>query len=122
MINLNLLERYRLTGPSVIEMFGWTGDAYCGMFVLKSIIDRGHLRVIASNGEGWDHVSVSRSDRCPWWEEMSQIKRMFFKSDELVMQLHPATKDHINCHPNCLHLWRPHNEQIPTPPKYMVGL
>jgi hypothetical protein len=30
----------------------------------------GGLRVIASDGEGWDHVSVSLPDRCPTWEEM----------------------------------------------------
>ena len=28
--------------------------------------------VIASDGAGWEHVSVSRRDRCPTWDEMCQ--------------------------------------------------
>jgi hypothetical protein len=38
-----------------------------------------------------------------------------------VMQLHVATADHINCHPYCLHLWRPHAAAIPLPPKEFVA-
>jgi hypothetical protein len=29
--------------------------------------------------------------------------------------------EHINCHPYCLHLWRPHNVEIPRPPSWMVA-
>lgn len=30
-------------------------------------------------------------------------------------------RDHINCHPHCLHLWRPLKGRIPLPPSEMVG-
>lgn len=79
------------------------------------------LGVIMSDGEGWDHVSVSLPTRCPTWEEMCFIKDLCFESTEAVMQLHPAKAEHINYHPYCLHLWRPHNRSIPMPPAYMVG-
>ncbi len=76
--------------------------------------------VVASWGEGWDHVSISLARRCPSWDEMEWIKKIFFKDDELVMQLHVPTGKHINVHPNCLHLWRPQDQEIPIPPLWMV--
>jgi hypothetical protein len=78
------------------------------------------LRVIASHGMGWDHVSVSLQHRCPTWEEMEYVKRLFFKNDELAMQLHVTPDQHINNHPFCLHMWRPHDKEIPLPPAIMV--
>lgn len=35
------------------------------------------LRVIASDGQGWEHVSVSLPNRCPNWREMCFIKDVF---------------------------------------------
>jgi len=78
------------------------------------------LKVIASWGMGWDHVSVSLSHRTPTWAEMERVKRIFFKPDEVAMQLHVAESDHINLHPYALHLWRSQNESIPLPPKELV--
>ncbi len=69
----------------------------------------------------WEHVSVSTRNRCPNWPEMDFIKRLFWDDDECVMQLHPPRSDHVNCHPHCLHLWRPVNAEIPRPPSILVG-
>ncbi len=121
MRNLHLLDAYRETGPGVIKHWGWAGDETCGMFHVPSPIDGGDLRVVASSDEGWDHVSVSRPNRCPNWPEMEHIKRLFFRDDETAMQLHVPPSHHINIHPNCLHLWRPHKAEIPRPPGWMVG-
>lgn len=90
------------------------------------------LRIIATDGEGipklekWEHVSVHAYDpvfkkqRIPKWEEMCFVKSLFWNDDEVVMQLHVASKDHINIHDCVLHLWRPKETQIPLPPKYCV--
>jgi len=78
------------------------------------------LRIIASFGEGWDHVSVSLEKRCPTWAEMEAVKRAFFYPNEVAMQLHVATADHINRHPYTLHMWRPHDQPIPLPPIHHV--
>jgi hypothetical protein len=91
-----------------------------GCFTIPSPIDNGDLRAIASSGYEWDHVSVSRKTRCPNWPEMDFIKTLFFNADEIVMQLHVPKKDHINLHPFCLHLWKPHIKTIPLPPKELV--
>lgn len=100
---------------------GGSGDDGQGCFCVKSRIDGGDLRILASSGMGWDHVSVSRANRCPNWPEMEQVRHLFFRDDETVMQLHVPPSDHINCHPNCLHLWRPQDVEIPRPPSIMVG-
>lgn len=122
MRDLRALDQYRDRSPAIIALWGWAGDGTCGAFWLKSPIDRADLKVIASSAEGWDHVSVSRKNRCPNWAEMEHVKRLFFRDDEAAMQLHVPADDHINNHPYCLHLWRPHASEIPRPPGWMVGL
>lgn len=91
------------------------GDPYNGAALVT--LESGEVvRAIFSNGEGWDHVSVSLPDRCPTWGEMCEIKDMFFDAQDCVMQLHPPRSQYINRHPYCLHLWRPHAGGIPMPP------
>lgn len=80
------------------------------------------LRVIASDQMGWEHVSASRADRCPSWEEMCQVKELFWSDEDCVMQLHPPKTDWISNVEYCLHLWRPVGVEIPRPPSIMVGV
>lgn len=112
MRNLHDLDQYRIPHPAT----GQFGDSHVGCFIFPS-----GLRVIAASGEGWDHVSVSLPDRTPLWSEMDQIKHAFFKAEETAFQLHVPAAQHINYHPFCLHLWRPHNATIPMPPSWMVA-
>lgn len=75
---------------------------------------------ICSYGGGWDHVSVSFSNRCPTWDEMCKVKDIFFDEDECCIEYHPAKKNYVNVHPYCLHIWKPQKETIPTPPTLYV--
>ncbi len=77
--------------------------------------------VIAGDGLGWEHVSVSRRDRPPLWSEMCQIKAMFWDDEDCVVQYHPPKSDYVNVHPNCLHLWRAVAVEMPRPPSLLVG-
>jgi hypothetical protein len=88
-----------------------------GMFVV-TLRNNQKVNVIASDGLGWEHVSVSRSDRTPTWDEMCQIKDLFWDSEDCVVQYHPPKSDYVNVHNHCLHLWR--TDGIPTPPTLMV--
>lgn len=119
MRDLRMHEAYRLR-MAEREFYGTNGDATCGAFQMPSKIDGQPLMIVASSDAGWEHVSVSRASRCPNWPEMDYVKRMFFKDDEVAMQLHVKVADHINCHPYTLHLWRPRNQEIPRPPGWMV--
>lgn len=128
------IEAMRVDGPPRTN---------AGAFVGKCRSAR--LHIIASDGGGWDHVSVSLPTRCPTWDEMCWVKRLFFEPHEVVMQLHPAESDHINNHQHCLHLWRPQTQEeieairiewadswpygeiqspgaIPAPASWMVGI
>ena len=78
--------------------------------------------VIAGDGLCWEHVSVSRKDRCPTWDEMCQIKAMFWDEDDCVIQYHPPKSEYVNNHPNCLHLWRPIGIELPLPNSLLVGV
>jgi hypothetical protein len=102
---------------------GMPGDSSCGCFVMAGPGGR-DLAIIASSGEGWEHVSVTVRhwpDRCPTWKEMDWVKRTFFRPDEAVVQYHPPEVDHISVHHGCLHLWRPTRHALPLPPKWMVA-
>lgn len=81
-----------------------------------------HCTVIWSFGGGWEHVSICLRNRLPEWNEMCEVKDMFWNNDECVVQYHPPKSEYVNNMPNCLHLWKPINQDIPMPPSIMVGL
>lgn len=114
-------DPWRIKIPEILRMInpGAVADDNNGAFVMTGP-DKGTLRIIASSGGRWDHVSVSLHYRIPTWAEMEWVKRLFFKDDETAMQLHLPPRDHVNNHPYTLHLWRPHGQQIPLPPKEFV--
>lgn len=68
----------------------------------------------------WEHVSVRIMEygksRIPTWDEMSAVKDVFWKDDEVVVQFHPAKEVYVNFHPHVLHLWRSKKDPFPTPP------
>jgi hypothetical protein len=51
---------------------------------------------------------------------MEHVAKLFFQDDEVAMQLHLPPDQHINVHPYVLHWWRPHDQQIPLPPRIFV--
>jgi len=103
----------------VISEYGDDGGYAWAKF--RSSKENTHASIIFSWGAGWDHVSVSFHNRVPTWGEMCEAKNMFFYKDEVCFQLHPAESEYVNMHPHCLHIWRPQNVSVPTPPSWMVG-
>ena len=118
-ISLEKVNKYRvINGP-----FG-TDDTETrgGLFSIKLGFG-GFTRVynvIVGIGDGWEHVSVSLPDKTPSWKTMCTIKDIFWDDEDVVMQLHPKKEDYVNLHQHTLHLWRPLDQEIPTPPKIMV--
>lgn len=115
-----IVERGRVTSGLLQSRpeFGFNGA-----FIIQ--VPNGiELQVIASTGGGWDHVSVAPrfKKRCPTWEEMCFIKSLFWDPEEAVVQYHPPRSRYINNHEFVLHLWKPQDIEIPTPPGWMVGL
>lgn len=122
MKNLHTLDSYRLTEKER-ELYGIKGDEGFGVF--KVYVDGKSFFVIASDGGGWEHVSVSPCNKkrkvCPTWEEMCAIKDLFFDPEERVVQFHPSRSEYVNDHPYCLHLWRWKEGDFPHPPMIFVG-
>lgn len=59
------------------------------------------------NEQIWEHVSLVADGRCPTYEEMANAKDVFWKDDELVIQVHPPKSEYVNIEEYKLHLWRP---------------
>ena len=118
MKNLNIYNQYR------VKLWGMYGDSSNGKFIIPRRNKSGYYQIVASDGLNWDHISVSLLDsqkdiveRCLRWEEMCEIKEMFFLDTETVVQIHPKKEDYINDHPYVLHLWRPNKMRMPLPKK-----
>lgn len=123
-------EEYRITKSINPMLLSTKSDGNNGFFAIR----QGALLffVKASDGLGWEHVSISvkravKSDfvqmqRTPTWEEMCKIKDLFWGENDVVIQYHPAKKDYINMHPYVLHLWRPVKKKIATPNPLLIGM
>jgi len=74
------------------------------------------LYVLAFARDGWDCVIASAKDGLPNGAEMKMLRDLFFKPDEIVMQLYSATGAPEK---SCLRLWRPHAGGIPVPPAFL---
>jgi hypothetical protein len=103
-------------------------DGNNGVFIIP-IENNYYFQVIVSDGLGWEHVSVcvihamnESKGRIPTWNEMCKIKQLFWDKEDTVIQYHPAESEYVNNHPNVLHLWRPVDQQIPTPPAELIGI
>lgn len=101
-------EKYRIEG----NLYGNTGNNGCFLYH--------QLRIIASEGDGWEHVSVSLVNRIPYWSHMCTVKNMFWDKEDCVIQYHPPESDYVRNHPHVLHLWRPIGILLPMPPILLV--
>lgn len=121
MIDLTQLDKWRVKTPQVLDLYGSYGNSTCGVFEIRYAGNkRNELSVIAAVGNGWDHVSVSLKKRVPTYYEMKWVKNLFFKPDEVAVEFHVPTTDHVNLHDHCLHLWRPIDAPFPMPPQGFV--
>lgn len=111
MKDLQHLGKYRVYNP-VVEGKSRRRN---GAFLIK--LKTGLMaHIIASvDGEEWEHVSASNESRCLTWDEMCEVKDLFFDAEECVIQFHPPKSEYVNLHDFCLHLWRPVNGVISRP-------
>lgn len=121
MKDLNTLNDFRVPHPAQSIIGKLPEEMKKGNGCFRIYIDNEEYFVMASDGMEWDHVSISHAKEIPSWEVMCKVKEMFFEDEEVVMQLHPKKSEYVNMVNTCLHLWRPQNKNIPTPPSIMVG-
>ena len=83
--------------------------------VLRKAVDGvfmtdGFLRIMftvgpARDGKDWLHLSVSRAERLPSWDDLTFVKDLFIGSSRTAYQVLPSRDKYVNCHPYVLHLW-----------------
>lgn len=102
--------------------YGIAGDEGNGVFVIPGHSGR-ILFCVASNGAGWEHVSVSclqgKKVRIPTWKEMCRIKDLFWEAEDCAIQFHPPRSKYVNFY-EALHLWRPIGVELPVPEKFLI--
>jgi hypothetical protein len=98
---------------------GWTilqpwGDGFAYKY-------RNGIRVIVStgdwpegSGQDWMHISVSRKDRLPSWDDMKFVKNTFAEK-YFGYQVFAPPSAHVNIHDFCLHIWVPLTGEPPIP-------
>jgi len=70
--------------------------------------------VFGFDEDGWEHVSVSPyKGKLPTWNDMCEIKDIFWNDEEVVIQIHPKKSEYVNIMNNCLHLWRHKYVELP---------
>lgn len=58
-----------------------------------------------ADGKFWLHVSFSRKNKIPSYQDCLLVKKLFVGKDRAALQIFPTENKHINIHPYCLHLW-----------------
>lgn len=97
-------------------------DSVCIHAYFFDPINQKRYFVKFTSSYGWEHASVSQSNKTPTWDIMCRIKDVFWGGDEVCIEYHPNKEDYINNHEHCLHIWKPIGVEIPTPPSIMVGI
>lgn len=115
-------NKYRIRSGSKYA----SDDSYGNNGAFQIPLEKGIIaNVIASDGAGWEHVSVHILDHgqeeTPTWDEMCIIKDYFWDLEDCVIQYHPPRTHYINQHQHVLHLWRPIVYSIPIPDPILVG-
>lgn len=120
------LNKLRVTGGPYASdpSFGFNGLFVFNVRSTDGIPTQCHC--IASDGGGWQHVSVKlatpNGTALPNWDFMCRIKELFWDDEDTVIQFHPAKSQYVNCHPHVLHLWRCiDGREQPIPPSIFVG-
>ena len=133
----SFLDEHRIThGTYATEK----GSGLTGAFLLPYVsvhpnkqYSQDAIQVIADDGRksaekpgsGWEHVSASvlhpdGGNSTPRWIIMCRIKELFWRPDETVVQYHPSKEEYVDMHSDVLHLWRPINDSLPSPPSELV--
>ena len=111
-----------LSSRNDFEIIGKGFDGGMGRFTKGS---QKEMTVIWSFAGGWEHVSIDGKNRMPTWEEMCQLKDMFFDDTECCVEYHPPKSEYVNNVNYCLHIWKPiekYSGKLPIPPSIFVGL
>lgn len=122
MSNWDFLNAHRVTAGLFHSS---AQDGFNGAFDFAIPGEARRVFCIASDGLGWQHVSVSfgKNPSIPSWSVMCAVKELFWDDEDYVIQFHPAKSRYVCNHPGVLHLWRcTDGREQPVPPDELVGI
>lgn len=61
--------------------------------------------VIVSKDAGLWHLSISRKDRLPNYDELKYARYTYLPEVKYAAQIFPPKSEFVNMHQFCLHLW-----------------
>jgi hypothetical protein len=67
----------------------------CNVWVTRDLYPNGEVR--------W-HLSISRTDRYPVWDEIRDARYALLPDDCTMAMLLPPKAQYVNLHPRCFHL------------------
>lgn len=75
--------------------------AYVNFWGLKVMVSVDTIE----GGDKYLHVSVSKDNRLPTWDELREVKDIFIGTDREAFQFFPFQQEYVNACKNCLHIW-----------------
>lgn len=64
--------------------------------------------------EVWIHASIAHERRVPEYADLVKLKEEFIGKDRKAIMVFPPADEHVNIHPNALHLFSPvDNDPLP---------
>jgi hypothetical protein len=78
--------------------YGYAAEYWDGMSVIITAD-------YEQDGRPWLHVSFARRSKMPTYADMVRVKEVFVGDGRECYMVFPAKENHVNIHPNCLHLW-----------------
>lgn len=79
------------------------------------------INAFGYKGNIWIHASISHPDRLPTYHELCSLKEVVFGKQGICAQVFEAAENHVNIHPNCLHLWGPRSPGDWPLPRFTGG-
>jgi hypothetical protein len=67
----------------------------CNIWITRDVYHDNNVR--------W-HLSISRSDRYPSWDEIKEARYALLPNEITMAIMLPPQEEYVNLHPNCFHL------------------
>ena len=88
-------------------------------FLIPTVTEIATISAINFRDDDFEHVLLNPKNRLPTYEEMANLKDIFWDQNEVTMQVHPAKSQYVNIEKYALHLWR-HRGMSATPERKLV--
>jgi len=96
------VKRVLPPGWRLVPPYAWDGAKYERMIDGTTVIMSGATEL---DGRRWLHVSLANPRRLPPYRDIVEVKELFIGRGKKAIQVFPPRAEHVNIHPNCLHLW-----------------